>query len=89
METKGAPIGNQNARKAREWRDALIYVLDNFEDSAIEKGKALREIATQLVHDDRAEGYAEPSVRKILSGTYSAQKDRKIPGLAVWMRKRN
>jgi hypothetical protein len=51
--------------------------------------KSLREIARRLVRDDRAEGYAEHSVRRILSGTYSAQEDRKIPGLRAWMRKRN
>ena len=44
-----APIGNQNARKAKELKDSLKYVLDNFENSAIKKGQALREIATKLI----------------------------------------
>ncbi len=47
--TMSAPIGNQNARKAREWKDALKYALDTFEGGAIERGKALREIATRLI----------------------------------------
>ncbi len=44
-----APIRNQNARKAREWKDVLKYTLDNFEGSAIERGKVLRGIATRLI----------------------------------------
>jgi len=42
-------IGNQNARRAKECRDALKYVLDNFENSAIKKGQALRGLANKLV----------------------------------------
>jgi len=45
----GAPKGNQNARRAKECRDALKYVLDNFENSAIKKGQALRAIGRKLV----------------------------------------
>ncbi len=45
----GAPKGNQNARRAKELRDSLRYVLDNFENSAVKKGQALREIGRKLV----------------------------------------
>ena len=44
-----APVGNQNARRAKELRDALNYALNNFENSAIKKGQALREIGRKLV----------------------------------------
>ncbi len=42
-------IGNQNARRAKELRDALNYVLNNFENSAVKKGQALRAIGRKLV----------------------------------------
>ncbi len=44
-----APVGNQNARRAKELRDALNYVLNNFENSAVKKGQALRAIGNKLV----------------------------------------
>jgi hypothetical protein len=44
-----APIGNQNARKARECADALRWALENYKGSSIERGQALRAIATKLV----------------------------------------
>jgi len=44
-----APVGNQNARRAKELRDALNYALNNFEGGAIKKGQALREIGRKLV----------------------------------------
>ena len=44
-----APVGNQNARRAKELRDALNYALNNFENSAVKKGQALREIGRKLV----------------------------------------
>ena len=42
-------IGNQNARRAKELRDALNYALNNFENSAVKKGQALRGLANKLV----------------------------------------
>jgi len=45
----GAPKGNQNARRAKELRDALNYALNNFENSAIKKGQALRALGNKLV----------------------------------------
>ncbi len=42
-------IGNQNARRAKELRDALNYALNNFENSAVKKGQALRAIGNKLV----------------------------------------
>lgn len=58
-----APIGNQNARNAREWKDTLKYTLDNFENGAIERGKALREIATKLI-EEALDGKM-PAIREI------------------------
>lgn len=53
----GAPIGNQNARKAAEWRQALKWALENYENkvSAIEKGQALKAVAMKCV-DQAVEG---------------------------------
>jgi len=42
-------IGNQNARRAKELRDALNYALNNFENSAVKRGQALRAIGNKLV----------------------------------------
>jgi len=44
-----APVGNQSARRAKELRDALNYALNNFENSAVKKGQALRAIGRKLV----------------------------------------
>ena len=46
---RGGQEGNQNARKAKDLKDALKYVLDNFENSAVMKGQALREVCKMLV----------------------------------------
>ena len=46
-----APIGNQNAARPREWRDQIIYALENYEGGKIQRGQALRAIAMQLVED--------------------------------------
>lgn len=45
----GAPTGNRNAAKAKEWRDTIKYALDNYESSRVERGQALRGIATKLI----------------------------------------
>ena len=47
----GAPIGNKNAAKAREWSDAIKWQLDNLElpESGIARGQALRAIAKTVV----------------------------------------
>jgi len=47
--TMPGTIGNQNARRAKELRDALNYALNNFENSAVKKGQALRAIGNKLV----------------------------------------
>jgi len=44
-----APSGNKNARRAKELRDALNFALNNFENNAIKKGQALREIGMKLI----------------------------------------
>ena len=58
-----APKGNRNARKARVWRDALVYVLDNFENSAIKKGQCLRMMANKLV--EKALDGEMPAIKEI------------------------
>lgn len=45
----GAPKGNQNAAKGKEWADALRYALANYEDAKVERGKALKAIALKVV----------------------------------------
>jgi len=43
----GAPKKNNNAAKGRDWRDALMYALDNYKGS--KKGMALRDIGAKLI----------------------------------------
>lgn len=47
----GAPIGNQNARKAKRWQDALTKALARFAtpDGVIQAGQALDKIAELVV----------------------------------------
>ena len=45
----GAPKGNNNAGRGKEWRDALTYALENYESSAVERGQALRGIANKVI----------------------------------------
>jgi hypothetical protein len=47
----GAPLGNQNGRKAKEWTDALRWQLENYEGSGIQRGQALRSIAKKVIED--------------------------------------
>jgi len=51
MRKAGAPKGNQNGRKGREWREALNKALKTFEskDLCVERGLALRKIAERVV----------------------------------------
>lgn len=44
-----APTGNQNARKGKEWADALRVALKTYKDGEIKRGHALRKIAEQCV----------------------------------------
>lgn len=46
-----APVGNQNAKKAKRWQDALNKALARFEtdDGKIKAGEALDKIAEVLV----------------------------------------
>jgi hypothetical protein len=48
----GAPLGNQNAAKAKRWQDALVRALAQYEskDGVIKAGMALNAIAEQVVH---------------------------------------
>ncbi len=45
----GAPKGNQNAAKGKEWTDALRYALASYEDDKVERGQALKAIAKIVV----------------------------------------
>lgn len=47
----GAPLGNQNAAKAKRWQDALHKALVRFEslDGKIKAGEALDKIAENVV----------------------------------------
>lgn len=47
----GAPVGNQNAAKAKRWQDALVKALARFstDDGKIQAGQALDKIAEVVV----------------------------------------
>jgi hypothetical protein len=47
----GAPVGNQNAAKAKRWQDALHKALARFqtEDGKVKAGEALDKIAEMVV----------------------------------------
>ena len=45
----GAPKGNKNAAKGREWYEALRYALASFETDVIARGTALKAIAKKCV----------------------------------------
>ena len=48
-----APLGNQNAKKAKRWQDALVKALARYEssDGKIKAGEALDKIAEGVVID--------------------------------------
>lgn len=48
-----APLGNQNAKKAKRWQEALVKALAQYEskDGGIEMGQALTRIAVRVVED--------------------------------------
>jgi hypothetical protein len=47
----GAPVGNQNAAKAKRWQDALVKALARYsnDDGKIQAGQALDKIAEVVV----------------------------------------
>jgi hypothetical protein len=47
--TSGGQKGNKNAAKGGQWRAAVEYALENYEDSQVERGLALRAIAKKMV----------------------------------------
>lgn len=48
----GGPKGRRNRAKGTEWRDMLMWALENYENqSGVARGQALRAIAMQLVAD--------------------------------------
>jgi hypothetical protein len=44
-----APLGNQNARKAKDWEKALRRVLAQYESEKVPRGEALSKIAEACV----------------------------------------
>ncbi len=62
-----APRGNKNAVKSMPFRDALAYVLANYENDVIEKKEALRAVATRLL-ENAIEGDL-PSIKELLDRT--------------------
>jgi hypothetical protein len=44
-----APIGNNNAKKGNEWRDAIQYAVKAYEADGIERGSALKAIAKKVI----------------------------------------
>lgn len=59
----GAPLGNQNARKPKEWQAALKWALKKYERGSVKQGMALREIAMGCV--ERALAGDEFSIKEI------------------------
>jgi len=49
MARRGAPLGNQNAAKGREWTQAIRWALAHHESSSIKRGQALDKIAVKLI----------------------------------------
>lgn len=47
----GAPVGNQNAKKAKRWQDALVKALARYSnvEAKIEAGQALDKVAEMVV----------------------------------------
>ncbi len=47
----GAPVGNQNAKKAKRWQDALVKALARYEnpEARIQAGQALDKLAEMVV----------------------------------------
>jgi len=44
-----APKGNKNAARARSYRDALVWALENYKDGSIKQGQAIRQVAVRQV----------------------------------------
>jgi hypothetical protein len=47
---RGAPQGNTNAAKGKQWADALRLTLQTYESSNVKQGYALRKIAEVVVN---------------------------------------
>lgn len=47
----GAPTGNKNAAKGKEWTEAIRHALMTYEDEKVERKQALNEIAKGIVKD--------------------------------------
>lgn len=48
---RGAPLGNKNGRKSKDWERHLRAELHFYEDDKIKKGEALAKIARRVVED--------------------------------------
>jgi len=69
----GAPLGNNNGGKGREWFAAVSWALREYESNSVKRGLALRHIALRLVEDaleGKPEAWREISER--LDGKVSA-----------------
>lgn len=49
MSKGGAPKGNKNASKGKEWADALRLALKTYRNDDIKRGHALRKVAEKVV----------------------------------------
>lgn len=47
----GAPIGNQNAAKGREWTEAIRHALLTYETKDVQRKQALNKIAMKVVEN--------------------------------------
>ena len=47
----GAPVGNQNAKKAKRWQDALVKALAQYQSPDVAQGQALFRIAERVVEE--------------------------------------
>lgn len=80
---RGAPFGNRNGAKGKEWQDALKWALRHYETDAlgredsllktVKKGQALRAVALRVVdHAIEGKEYAVKEVSERLDGKVSA-----------------
>jgi len=77
-----APVGNQNARRAKIWRDAINDALNVYESENVKKGQALDQIAKVLIEQAlEAEPFAIKEIGDRLDGksTQMVGEDEEAP----------
>lgn len=75
---RGAPTGNRNGAKARDWADAIKHQLADYEDTlrGVAKGQALRALAKTVIAAAMAgEKWAVEEVANRLDGKPAQQID--------------